>query len=72
MGLMSITGPLISAGADISRDAWYEDARIRGEKVARFRRYRDGNFDANLTAEMRKLLRLRVRQDDCGIWHQLL
>jgi len=43
----------------IARDALREDMRIRGERVHRFRRYADGDHDANLTNEMRRLLRVK-------------
>jgi len=41
-----------------SLDAWAADQQMRGEKVALFRRYAEGDHRANLTPEMRKLLRI--------------
>ena len=49
---------------DIAREAWIADNTIRGEKIARFRRYVDGEHDAQMTPEMRKLL--RIRSDESG------
>lgn len=42
-------------GAGIAPSAWAQDARMRAEKTARFRRYHDGDFDHQMTAEMRRL-----------------
>lgn len=44
----------------ISQAAWAADNELRGEKVARFRRYVDGEHDAQMTTEMRKLLRIEA------------
>lgn len=41
-----------------SIEAWAADVQMAGEKIALFRRYADGDHRANLTAEMRKLLRI--------------
>ncbi len=49
---------------DIVRAAWAADNELRGEKVARFRRYVDGEHDAQMTQEMRKLL--RITDNDSG------
>lgn len=43
---------------EIALAAWAGDNAIRGDKVALFRRYVDGEHDANLTPEMRQLLRI--------------
>lgn len=48
---------------DLARDAWVTDNEIRGKKVARFRRYADGEHDANMTIEMKNLLRISVNRD---------
>ena len=56
MGLDAIQAALAK---EIVRAAWAADNEIRGEKVARFRRYIDGEHDAQMTAEMRKLLRIK-------------
>lgn len=42
-----------------SLDAWAADQQQRGEKVALFRQYAEGDHRANLTVEMRKLLRIQ-------------
>lgn len=42
----------------IVRDAWVADSSIRAANVALYRRYYDGDFDAQMTVEMRKALRL--------------
>lgn len=44
---------------DISRAAWAADNEERGEKVARFRRYVDGEHDAQMTKEMLEQLRIK-------------
>ena len=44
--------------AGIAQDAWATDYQIRGEKVDKFRRYVDGEHDAQMTAEMKKALRV--------------
>ena len=49
---------------NISRAAWAADNEERGEKVARFRRYVDGEHDAQMTKEMLELL--RVKSTDGG------
>jgi hypothetical protein len=43
----------------LARDAWIADNRLRAEKIARFRRYVDGDFDAHMTREMQEMLRVR-------------
>lgn len=45
-------------GANMSVDGWATDQDMRGAKVDLFRRYVDGDHRANLTPEMRKLLRI--------------
>lgn len=45
--------------AGMARDAWVTDNRIRGNKIARYRRYVDGDFDANMTREMQEMLRVK-------------
>lgn len=62
MSIMALQGPLREA--NIAFDSWREEMDIRGRKVEQFRRYRDGDFDANLTAEMRRLLRVRPNPDN--------
>lgn len=44
--------------SQMSFDAWVADQQMRGEKVKLFRDYADGNHRANLTPEMRRLLRI--------------
>lgn len=41
-----------------STDAWIADETIRGEKVELFRQYDEGDHRANLTTEMRNILRI--------------
>jgi SPP1 Gp6-like portal protein len=48
---------------DIAAAAWADDNATRGLKVAKFRRYVDGEHDANMTPEMRKLLRVSLDSD---------
>jgi len=43
----------------MSLDAWAEDQRMMADKVALFRRYAEGDHDAELTTEMAALLRVR-------------
>lgn len=45
-------------GANMSVDGWAADQEMRADKVDVFRRYVDGDHRANLTAEMRNLLRI--------------
>lgn len=45
--------------SQMSFDAWVADEEMRGQKVAKFRRYADGDQDSNMTPEMRKLLRIQ-------------
>src|SRR3990167_408425 len=49
--------------AKIAESAWIKDTEVRGEKVARYRRYTDGDHDANMTPEMRRLLRIKAREN---------
>ena len=49
--------------AKIAESAWIKDTEVRGEKVARYRRYMDGDHDANMTPEMRRLLRIKAREN---------
>lgn len=42
----------------IAGDAWAVDSAIRARSVALYRRYLDGDFDANMTEEMREQLRI--------------
>jgi len=62
MSMMALQGPL--RGANIAFDAWREEMVMRGQKVERFRRYRDGDYDANLTPEMRRALRVKPNPDN--------
>jgi hypothetical protein len=39
--------------------AWSADEAMRGRKVELYRRYSDGDFDSNMTREMREALRLK-------------
>lgn len=50
------TNALLSRQQSIT--AWLTDVEAHGEKVALFRKYLDGDHRANLTSEMRKLLRI--------------
>lgn len=43
---------------NMARDAWVADNQARGEMVAKYRRYVDGDHDAQMTPEMSKLLRI--------------
>lgn len=51
------------ANKDMATDAWMTDNQLRGEMVARFRRYMDGDHDANMTTEMRQNLRISTNPD---------
>lgn len=42
----------------IAQTAWATDYELRGEKVAKFRRYIDGEHDADMTPEMRRAMRI--------------
>lgn len=57
MSLLSTVKNQLPGG--LARDAWITDNRMRGEKVARFRRYVDGDFDASMTREMQEMLRIK-------------
>lgn len=56
MSLLSTVKNQLPGG--LARDAWVTDNRMRGEKVAQFRRYVDGDFDASMTREMQEMLRV--------------
>lgn len=43
---------------NLARAAWVADNQERGEKVAKYRRYVDGEHDAQMTQEMKRLLRI--------------
>lgn len=49
---------------EIALAAWAADNEMRGGKVDLFRRYANGEHDANLTPEMRKLLRIDSTRAD--------
>lgn len=49
-----------------SVEAWVADEELRGRKVKLFREYVDGDHRANLTTEMRKMLRLGSTSDPTG------
>lgn len=42
----------------IAGDAWATDSALQAQNVALYRRYMDGDFDANMTEEMRMALRI--------------
>lgn len=44
---------------EIAQASWAADNELRGEKVAKFRRYQDGDHDAQMTAEMKNALRIQ-------------
>lgn len=46
---------------DIQQASWAADNQIRGEMVERYRRYQDGDHDAQMTAEMKAALRIGTR-----------
>src|SRR3990172_2599490 len=48
----------------MSLDAWATDQQAHGEKVKIFRDYADGNHDAKLTEEMKKMLRVGTSDFD--------
>lgn len=58
MSILQTVKKLLPVG--MARDAWVTDNDMRGGKIARYRRYVDGDFDANLTDEMRNMLRLKA------------
>lgn len=43
---------------NIALAAWAADNEERGEKVAKFRRYMDGEHDAQMTSDMKKMMRI--------------
>ena len=60
-----ITSALLANAAlaqQMSVDAWAADVQAVGEKVALFRGYVDGDHRANLTEQMRKLLRVPANE----------
>jgi hypothetical protein len=44
----------------MSLDAWASDQTMRGDKVALFRQYADGDHRANLSKEMQRMLRINT------------
>lgn len=48
----------------LSVQAWRQAEEIRAEKVARFRRYADGDHDNHLTVEQKRLLNIRGTTED--------
>lgn len=44
--------------------AWVSDQQVRGDRVARYRRYVEGRHDAKLSREMRQLLRVSADADE--------
>ncbi len=57
------TDPGLYASID-GGDSWPAGIKKRGARVDKYRRYERGDHDANLTKQMRKMLRLKV--DDAG------
>lgn len=55
---MSINLVQSALGTRMATDAWASDTRLRGEKVALYREYVDGNHRANMTPQMRRMLRI--------------
>lgn len=49
----------------MAAQAWSAEAELRGEKVERFRRYVDGDFDEQMTDEMRRMVNIK-RGDEFG------
>lgn len=62
MSLQFLRGPLRTQLQTLrnqtSVEAWIRDQEMMGEKVAQFRDYADGDHQANLTPEMRRMLRI--------------
>lgn len=44
-------------------EAWAGDQDVRGRSIERYRRYMDGEFDSQMTTEMRQLMRLRTDEE---------
>jgi hypothetical protein len=44
----------------IAGDAWAADAEMRGRQVERYRKYMDGDFDSQMTPEMRRLANVKA------------
>ncbi len=51
------TDPELAKSVD-AQNSWKDAIIIRGARVAKYRRYERGNHAANLTSQMRKILRL--------------
>jgi hypothetical protein len=67
-GVLEVVGQVVPAASP----AWIAEQKRRARRVARYRRYADGDHDARLTESMRKLLRVGVDEDGfslnyCGI-----
>ncbi len=57
------TDPELYAAID-GGNAWRDGVNTRGARVAKYRRYERGDHDANLTTQMRKMLRLKTDSAD--------
>lgn len=64
MSLSIIESALRANGRSQSVKAWVQQEDKRAEKVARFRRYADGDHDNHLTPEQRRLLNIRGTSDE--------
>jgi len=57
------TDPDLYAAID-GGNSWQDGVKTRGARVKKYRRYERGDHDANLTAQMKKMLRLSSGDDD--------
>ena len=64
MSLSIIETALRANGRSQSVKAWVQQEDKRAEKIARFRRYADGDHDNHLTTEQRRLLNIRSTSND--------
>lgn len=53
------TDPTLALAIDY-KNSWQADVRTRGARVAKYRRYERGEHDANMTNQMRNMLRLKT------------
>ena len=54
---------LLNRDHAIATQTWANEAHVRGRQVARYRRYADGHWDAQMTDAMRALLRVQPDPD---------
>lgn len=73
MSLSLVTSSLqIRNRSAISVQAWEQGETLRAEKVARFRRYAEGDHDNRMTTEQRRLLNIKGGTEDSSAFNDNL